>query len=604
MILYRRHVRQRNDAPGRSARRFPFRRNSELSAGSALLGLSVLAALSLGVAPAQATFPGQNGRIACDGARGPAAPTNPPPAGFSRAEVYTMDPAGGAVQVLTSNTVDDLDPAWSPDGTKLSFDSLRDSSALDVYTMNFDGTGVRRLTAAPAEDRRTSWSPDGRIAFQAGRDTNFNIYTMNSDGSAQRGLTVDPTQDTQPAWSPDGRKIAYRSSRQGNATGDIFTMDPEVGETKDLTNVTNSAPPVGDFAPNFSPDSRQIAFQATGASGTLAIYRMNADGTGPATFLTTVTNEPGRRFSNNESNPAWSPDGTRIVFHSDRDRDPSSTDPALRDNVEVYTMNASDGSDVRRLTNAPGFDGRCDWTPVRSAAQPPTYYDVPNPTPPLAAACPAASSASVIRGSAAGNRLTGTLGADRILSAGGDDVVDALAGNDCVDLGTGADRGEGGPGGDQMVGGRGRDRVSGSAGNDRLRGGPGNDRLTAGRGNDRAFGDAGNDLILGSFGNDVLHGVGGSDRVSGSRGRDRINGGSGNDRIAGGSSGDRIAGDRGNDRLDGNSGSDRINGNSGNDRIGARDGKRDRINCGPGRDRVTADRSDRVARNCERVRRR
>ncbi len=227
----------------------------------------------------------------------------------------------------------------------------------------------------------------------------------------------------------------------------------------------------------------------------------------------------------------------------------------------------------------------------------------PGPYPSPSVLCPPASSASAIRGTAANNRITGTVGADRILSAGGDDVVDALPGNDCVDLGTGADRGEGGPGGDSMVGGRGRDRVSGSAGNDRLRGGPGNDRLTAGRGNDRAFGDAGNDLILGSFGNDVLHGVGGNDRVSGSRGRDRINGGSGNDRVAGGSSNDVVRGDRGNDRLDGNSGSDRVSGNSGNDRIGARDGKRDRINCGTGRDRVVADRSDRVARNCERVRR-
>ncbi len=293
-----------------------------------------------------------------------------------------MDPDGSDVRLLTDNTVQDLDPAWSPDGTRLSFDSLRDSSALEIYTMSPDGTDVRRLTFAPAEDRRTSWSPDGSIAFQAGRDTNFNIYRMNgADGSDQRALTVDPTQDTQPAWSPDGTKIAYRSSREGNSAGDIFTMDPDVGETKDLQNVTNS-PGIGDFAPHFSPDSRQIAFQARLADGSLAIYRMNADGTGPATFLTTVTLEAGRRFSNNESNPAWSPDGTRIVFHSDRDRDPDSTDPGLRDNVEVYTMNASDGSDVRRLTNSPGFDGRCDWgrlAPVPPAPQPPSGGNAPPP---------------------------------------------------------------------------------------------------------------------------------------------------------------------------------------------------------------------------------
>jgi len=233
-------------------------------------------------------------------------------------------------------------------------------------------------------------------------------------------------------------------------------------------------------------------------------------------------------------------------------------------------------------------------------------YPQPRPVPGgvPARVCPAASAASAIRGSAAGNRITGTAGADRILAAGGDDVVDALAGNDCVDLGTGDDRGQGGSGGDRMAGGRGGDRMSGSAGNDRLRGGQGGDRLLGGRGNDRAFGDAGADVVLASFGNDVVHGVSGNDRLSGSRGRDRVNGGSGNDRIAGGSSPDRVRGDRGNDRIDGNSGRDRVAGNSGNDRIRARDGSRDRIDCGPGRDRVLADRADRVARNCERVRRR
>lgn len=254
---------------------------------------------------------------------------------------------------------------------------------------------------------------------------------------------------------------------------------------------------------------------------------------------------------------------------------------------------------VDRLVGAVGTGG---VDPSDPPTPRPTYnYGFPYPI--SATTCPPVSSASVIRGSARSERINGTPRADRILSAGGSDVVDALAGNDCLDLGTGADRGQGGPGHDSMLGGRGNDRASGSAGNDRMRGGAGNDRLDAGRGNDRAFGDTGNDLIQGSFGNDVLHGVGGKDRVNGSRGRDRINGGADNDRIAGGSSPDRISGDRGSDRLNGNSGSDRVAGNSGNDRIGARDGKRDRINCGTGRDTVIADRVDRVARNCERVRR-
>ncbi|MDQ3573064.1 MAG: hypothetical protein M3383_09430 [Actinomycetota bacterium] len=578
-----------------------------LSLGGAVLALAVFAGLSFTGAPAHAAFPGTNGKIACTG---PKDRTVPNPDAVEDFEVYTINPDGTGQVFLTDNPVrsptdppgffnDDTDPAFSPDGKKIAFDSLRSGSD-DVYTMNSDGSGVTRVTAIAGIDVPIGWSADGsKIYLETTRTGNYEVFSINSDGASPTNLTNLPgATDVGPRGSPDGTKIVFWSNRdrapgapQQGGNFEIYSMNADGSGVARLT--TN---PTNDFNPDWSPDGRQIVFERAVTGQPNQIFRMNADGTG----VTQLTNNPVGR----NTQPIWSPDGKRIVFQSLRDSPPSP----LPANNDVFTMNATDGSDVRRLTTAPGTDGGCDWQAIPAAAtpvSPPSYpgpYPGPGPSP--ARVCPAASSSSVIRGTAGNNRITGTAAADRILSAGGDDVVDALPGNDCVDLGTGADRGEGGPGGDQMAGGRGRDRVSGSAGNDRLRGGPGNDRLTAGRGNDRAFGDSGNDLVLGSFGNDVLHGVGGNDRVSGSRGRDRINGGSGNDRIAGGSSGDRIAGDRGNDRLDGNSGSDRISGNSGNDRIGARDGKRDRINCGTGRDTVIADRSDRVARNCERVRRR
>ncbi len=226
--------------------------------------------------------------------------------------------------------------------------------------------------------------------------------------------------------------------------------------------------------------------------------------------------------------------------------------------------------------------------------------------PPFApfAGCPNLT-ANVIRGSAAGGRITGTVSGDRIFGGTGNDVVDGLAGDDCIDLGPGTDTGQGGLGNDLILGGLGADQMAGSSGDDAVRGGPSGDRVDGG------------------FGNDRLHGQSGGDRLSGSRGRDRINGGSSNDVISGGSSNDRVAGDQGNDRINGNSANDVLRGNSGNDRIkgstgkdrisggggkdriDARDGRGgDRIACGIGRDSVVADRRDRVGRDCERVRRR
>ena len=219
--------------------------------------------------------------------------------------------------------------------------------------------------------------------------------------------------------------------------------------------------------------------------------------------------------------------------------------------------------------------------------------DFPDPPAPPSEAVPAAPfagcpalTANLIRGTAAANLITGTVMADRIFAGTGNDTVDALAGNDCVALEDGADRGEGGAGNDVMLGGLDTDRVSGGAGTDLLLGGQDDDRIEGGPGNDGAFGDHGNDSVLGGPGNDLLDGVSGDDRVVGGPGRDRIDGGSGND------------------RLDGGAGRDRLSGGSGKDRVAARDRQRDRISCGRGRDNVVADRIDRVARDCQRVRRR
>jgi Ca2+-binding RTX toxin-like protein len=152
----------------------------------------------------------------------------------------------------------------------------------------------------------------------------------------------------------------------------------------------------------------------------------------------------------------------------------------------------------------------------------------------------------------------------------------------------------GSPFGDRISGGRGRDTVraragadcvSGGSASDRLSGEGGPDRLAGNRGADRLFGGPGRDRLIGAQGNDGLQGRGGNDRLSGGRGPDRVNGGGGNDRISVGGA------------------TNRASGGAGNDRISARNGKRDKINCGGGRDVVRADANDRVAGNCEDVRR-
>jgi Tol biopolymer transport system component len=69
--------------------------------------------------------------------------------------------------------------------------------------MNADGSGLKRLTNNDASDRQPAWSPDGtKIAFNSERDGNREIYVMNADGSGLTRLTNNDASDWDPAWSP------------------------------------------------------------------------------------------------------------------------------------------------------------------------------------------------------------------------------------------------------------------------------------------------------------------------------------------------------------------------------------------------------------------
>jgi Tol biopolymer transport system component len=117
-----------------------------------------------------------------------------------------MKADGSAVKRLTKEPGDDVEPAWSPDGTRIAFRSDRDGDS-DIYVMNADGTGVARLTNDPDTDLGPAWSPDGvKIAFVSNRygnilvESNLVIYVMDADGTGVEQLTSYPALE--PAWAP------------------------------------------------------------------------------------------------------------------------------------------------------------------------------------------------------------------------------------------------------------------------------------------------------------------------------------------------------------------------------------------------------------------
>lgn len=246
-------------------------------------------------------------------------------------EIYKMNLDGTGVTRLTNRSSVDDEPSFSSDGARILFTSNRFNSRQEIYVMDADGSPVTRLTNIAGGNRTAVFSPDGtRITFVSTRDDGKrSVYVMDADGTDQTRLTFaqgfSGTADN-PTFNHTGTRIAFESDRGsvGQANQDIFTISPNGADELRLTTAVGK-----DSDPAYSRDGTRIVFVSE-RNGNREIYIMNHDGSNQ----TRLTANPAI-----DRQPAFTPDGNFIVFTSNRNGDD-----------ELFLMNL-DGTGVTSVTN-------------------------------------------------------------------------------------------------------------------------------------------------------------------------------------------------------------------------------------------------------------
>lgn len=202
------------------------------------------------------------------------------------------------------------DIVYSPERPEIAFVSNRSGSS-KLWVVRDDGCEPRRVVDDDGEESEAAWAPDGeRLAFVRPTAEGTDIWTVGRDGSGLRRVTDDSHREHDLAWSPAGDRIAFLSARDGHQ--DVHVVEIATGEVAQLTTETS---PRDDYrwTPAWSPDGRRIAY----VSNRTHVWRQDL-------WLVDARTGESRRVTTDVdvmTSPAWSPDGRHIAFTGVREHE-------------------------------------------------------------------------------------------------------------------------------------------------------------------------------------------------------------------------------------------------------------------------------------------
>jgi Tol biopolymer transport system component len=189
---------------------------------------------------------------------------------------------------------------------------------------------IQQLTNDTASDVRPVWSLDGtQVAFQSNREKVYQVFVMAADGSNERRVSAEGIDDRHPSWSPTGTALAVDSGSE--SVREIWTVDLASGARSQVTRLGAIA-----TFPSWSPDGKQLSFYIY-RGGVLDLWSVGADGSSPRQLTNGLASEQQQQCTFACHVAPFSPDGRRLAY--------STTGRS-----EVWTMRASDGGDLQRIS--------------------------------------------------------------------------------------------------------------------------------------------------------------------------------------------------------------------------------------------------------------